>query len=154
MTNKENHQEKPEFVLIFGGVCSGKTTHRKNKYSEGYTILDASDIFIELSKGAYYDFPSHLETQMEQIGLRLVSEALSSKRNIVTEIIGADYEIVKGLIDLMKTAGYDTKIDYIECSMYEAWQRNISRGNDTISAYYCEPYHIRWLSESALALRK
>jgi len=142
--------EKPEIIIIMGGVCSGKTTLRKNKYANGYANIDAGEIFIELSKGEYYDFPSHLEEKMNQIGIEKMRESILGKKNIVLEIIGAEYESVKELIDLAEKISYSNKVDYLECDMDEAWQRNINRGNDNISAHFCEPYHIMWFREVAI----
>lgn len=154
MTSKAkfDFKERPHFVLIMGGVCSGKTTYRKQKYINGYTIIDASDIFIELSDGKYYKFPSHLENEMDKIGLDKCRNALSiiKRENIVTEIIGDDGKSTQKIIDLMIKIGYEIKIEFIQCSVDEALKRNASRSNDNISAYYCEPYHIKWISQAAL----
>lgn len=48
--NEKPQNDQPEFIIIMGGVCSGKTTLRKNKYANGYANIDAGEIFIELSK--------------------------------------------------------------------------------------------------------
>lgn len=148
--NEKPQNDQPEFIIIMGGVCSGKTTLRKNKYANGYANIDAGEIFIELSKGEYYDFPSHLEEKMNQIGFEKMRESILCKKNIVIEIIGAEYESVKELIDLSEKINYSNKVDYLECDMDEAWQRNINRGNDNISAHFCEPYHIMWFKQVAI----
>jgi GTPase SAR1 family protein len=57
MKTSNKNTEKPKLVLILGAVAVGKTTLRRQKYTSGYTHIDAGDIFIELSKGEYYDFP-------------------------------------------------------------------------------------------------
>ncbi len=142
--------DQPEFIIIMGGVCAGKTSLRKSKYQMGYVNIDAGEIFIELSKGEYYDFPSHLEDKMNQIGLSKMRESIKDKKNIVIEIIGADYESVKELLDLSDKIKYSHKVDYLECDMNEAWHRNVSRGNDNISAHYCEPYHIKWFKQASI----
>ncbi len=36
----------------------------------------------------------------------------------------------------------------VTCSEEEAQKRNLQRGENNISAYYAEPFHYRWLSES------
>jgi len=148
--NEKPKNDQPELIIIMGGVCTGKTTLRKNKYAKGYVNIDAGEIFIELSKGEYYDFPSHLEGTMNQIGLEKMRESVLGKKNIVIEIIGAEYESVKELIDLSERINYSNKVDYLECDMDEAWQRNINRGNDNISAHFCEPYHIMWFKQVAI----
>lgn len=148
MTTETNGKEKPQFILIMGGVCSGKTTFRKEKYSDGYIIIDAGEIFIELSKGEYFDFPSHLEDEMNKIGLAKCRNVINKRENIVTEIIGTEYEAVQEILDLMHKVGFETKIEYLECSMDEAWKRNVNRSADDISAHYCEPYHVKWLKQA------
>lgn len=50
----------PQFVLLLGGVSSGKTYTRRRRYKTGYVIVDAAEIFISLSRGGYYDFPDGL----------------------------------------------------------------------------------------------
>jgi len=73
---KELTQEnkKPEFVIIvIGGICSGKTTLQKEKYSNGYVNIDTGEIFIELSQGEYFDFPSHLEEGINRLGVAIIN---------------------------------------------------------------------------------
>ncbi len=108
-SSKEDISDKiPELTIIMGGVCSGKTTLRKNEYANGYVNIDAGDIFIDLSSGEYFDFPSHLEENMNQIGLNKMRESILDKKNIVIEIIGAEYETVKELIDLSEKINYSS----------------------------------------------
>lgn len=148
--NKNTKNKQPEFIIVMGGVCSGKTTLRKNRYADRYVNIDAGEIFIDLSQGEYYDFPSHLEEKMNQIGLMKMRESISTKKSIVIEIIGAKSEIVEEIIELSKKINYTSKVVYVECEIEEALQRNINRGNDNISAHYCEPYHIMWFKQAAV----
>jgi len=142
---KQNEtNEKAVLVVVMGGVCSGKTTHRKEKYVDGYHHIDAGEIFIELSKGEYYDFPSHLEKEMNDIGLQRMANAIVNKKNIVLELIGAEEQVINILMQEAKKINYEAKIDFMQCDPNIAWQRNLDRGNDNISAHFCEPYHIRW----------
>jgi len=140
-------QEEKELLLIMGGVCSGKTTHRKENYSAGYLSIDASDIFIELSKGEYYDFPSHLEREMNNIGLNRMRKAIQNSDNIVIEIIGANQKPIEEIIEYSKRIGYKTKLIHLTCDIEEAKRRNDNREDDNISAHFCEPYHIKWLKQ-------
>jgi hypothetical protein len=142
--------DQPEFIIVMGGVCTGKTTLRNNKYATGYVNVDAGEIFIELSKGEYFDFPSHLEDKMNQIGITKMRESIKEKKNIVIEIIGANYETVKELIALSEKINYTNNVDYLECDMEAAWQRNVHRSNDNISAHFCEPYHVVWFKQAAI----
>ena len=139
-----------ELVIITGGVCAGKTTHRIENYSQSYLSIDASDIFIELSKGKYYDFPSHLESEMTNIGLRKMREAVQNSNNIVIELIGTNPQSIEDIIELSKKIGYKSKVVHLTCGIEEAKKRNEKRKDDNISAYFCEPYHIDWFKQVAL----
>jgi hypothetical protein len=78
---------KPIFAIVAGGVCSGKTYLRKTEYSDNYISIYACDIFIKLSNGEYYDFPSHLESEMNRIGLAQLKMAFESKQNIILRLL-------------------------------------------------------------------
>ena len=139
----------PEFVLLCGGVCSGKTTIRKQKYSHGYVLIDAAEIFLSLSRGEYYDFGAAFKEPLEMIGSYVAWKAVSERRNIVTEMICASQENMKALIEAVKSVGYKIEIVYVQCEMEVAWKRNLERGDDNISAIYTEPYHQRWILKAA-----
>jgi len=47
-----------------------------------------------------------LEEQMETIGVEVARRALVERMNIVTEIIGAQFEPVKELVDAIAAVGY------------------------------------------------
>ncbi len=87
---KEDSQ--PVYTIIMGGPAVGKTTLRKQNFSKGYVFVDAADIFIRLSKGMSLDFPEDLEEPMDIVGTMIASRAVAERRNIVTELIGDDYE--------------------------------------------------------------
>ena len=136
-------------VLIMGGCATGKTTLCRQKYSAGFVLVDAADIFISLSRGGYYEFPRAFEEPMDLIGRLVASRAISERRNIVTEIIGGDYEATSELIDAMISIDYKVELVAVTCEIEEATRRNISRGDDNISSYFAEPYQRRWLIEAA-----
>lgn len=149
----ESTSEKtPELILVMGGVCTGKTTHRRTKYnSEDYIHIDAGELFLDLSQGEYYDFPSHLEAEMNYIGLEKCYEAIVNKANIVLEIIGSDKEGIDNLVEFAKQLNYTVNVDFLDCELEVAMQRNENRTFETISAYYCEPYHFYWFKKAAAA---
>ncbi len=140
--------DTPEFVLICGGVCTGKTTIRKQQYSNGYVLIDAAEIFLNLSNGEYYDFGTTFEEPLEIIGMRIARQAIKERRNIVTEIIGAQQEKIYSIAEAMKSIGYKINLVYTECDLEVSLKRNVERGNDNISAYYTESYHQRWILEA------
>jgi hypothetical protein len=143
----------PTAIILMGGVAAGKTTLRKQDYSQGYVLIDAAEIFHHLSRGdASLDFPEALREPLEIIGRLVTQRALSERRNIVTEIIGSEVEPTKQLIDALVALGYDVKGVQVTCDAAEAWQRNLNRG-DNISAYYAEPFQRRWIIETCSELQ-
>ena len=143
---------QPVAVIISGGVCAGKTTIRKQKYSTGYVLIDAAEIFLSLSRGEYLPFPEALQEPMDLIGRLVARRALSERRNIVTEIIGAEVGPVQQLIDALRSIGYSVQGAVITCDVEEALRRNESRGDDDISAYYAEPFQRAWIVEACAEL--
>jgi hypothetical protein len=87
-----SHGGTPDFAIVMGGPAVGKTTLRKQKFSKAYVLVVAADIFIRLSKGLSLDFPEDLEEPMEIFGKMIAGRAVAERRNIVTELIGADYD--------------------------------------------------------------
>jgi hypothetical protein len=134
-----------------GGPAGGKTTIRKQKYSTGYVLVDSAEIFLSLSRGYFFPFPDAFEEPMQMIGSLVADRAVSERRHIVTEIIGSDFEPTKALIDAMRAIGYQVDIQAITCDIEEAQRRNLSRGDDCISAYFAEPYQRAWLQEAAVS---
>jgi len=144
------NKEQPNLIIIMGGVCSGKTEFRKNKYlAPDFNHIDAGEIFIELSENEYYEFPSHLEEKMNQIGLEKLRGCIFQKKDIVIEIIGENIEAVKELLELAKKIDYKTNVEFLECDIEDALQRNENRDENNISAYYCESYHLEWFKKAS-----
>ena len=140
--------EPPRIVILMGGPASGKTRLRREKFSTGYVLVDAADIFINLSRGGYYDFPDAFEEPMNLIGRLVAIRAIRERRNIVTEIIGSDFEETVNLIEALKSVGYSVEATAVTCDIEVAMERNMSRGENNISSYYAEPYQRQWLIEA------
>lgn len=143
-----------KLVLILGAVGVGKTTFRREKYSNGYVNVDAGDIFIELSKGEYYDFPSHLKKEMVKIGKSLMLDSLRSKKDIVLEFPGSNYDDVIEITNSSEKLGYTCELEMLQCVIDVAWERNISRGENNISSYFYEKYHLNWFRNAIKQLLK
>ena len=141
--------EEPRVVIVMGGPAVGKTTFRKQQFPSGYVVVDAAEIFLSLSAGEFFDFPGPLERPMEIAGQLIAQRAVTERRHIVTELIGADGEATNALIEAMGAAGYRVAVQMLTCDVEVALKRNASRGNDDVSSYYAEPYHRRWLMEAA-----
>ena len=147
--SSESHGATPDFVIVMGGPAVGKTTLRKQKFSKGYVLVDAADIFIRLSKGLSLDFPDDLEEPMEVVGIMIAGRALAERRNIVTELIGADYDATVELIEAMRSIGYKISVNGVNCDVEEAQRRNLARGDDNISCYFAEEFQRKWLIAAA-----
>jgi hypothetical protein len=77
-------------------------------------------------------------------------KSILERKNIVIEIIGCEYEMLNEVIALCEQINYSNKVVNLKCDKVEAWQRNVNRGNDNISAYFCEPYHVMWLKQAVI----
>ena len=140
----------PRAVIIAGGTGAGKTRLRRERYGMGLVVLDAADIFLNLCRGRSLDFPGPLEEPLEFVGFGVARRIVREKRPFVTEIIGDEFEPTKALIESLRTAGYKVEFVGVECDVEVAWERNLNRGADNISAVYAQPFHYRWLN-AALA---
>jgi len=89
---------------------------------------------------------------MDLIGRLVARRALSERRNIVTEIIGAEAEQQIQLIAALRSVGYGVQGAVITCDVEEALRRNESRGDDNISAYCAEPFQRAWIVEACAEL--
>ena len=141
----------PTAVILMGGVATGKTTMRKDKYSHGYVLIDAAEIFHSISGDQVLPFPDALREPLGVLGRLITRQALSERRNIVTEIIGAESEPFEKLLKHLKALGYEVKLVLVDCDFEECIRRNEKRG-DNISAYYAEPIHRKWIVDSCLEL--
>jgi len=140
-------RQRPEFVLLIGGVAAGKTTIRKERYGSGYVVLDAGEIFLNLSRGhPHLEFGKDLDEAVDLIGYLITLQAMRERRNIVTEMAGGPCE---EMIDAMLSIDYKIDVPYVDCDVNTAMQRNLKRRPDEISAFYAGPYHARWIIRAA-----
>jgi hypothetical protein len=142
---------KPRLVLISGGACSGKTTLRREKYTEGFVVLDAAEIFLNLSQDEYYDFPDAFLEPMELIGQLVAQRALQERRNLVTETLGIEVDL-EAIAHAIGDIDYHLESIWVDCDPKVGWERNVNRSSDNISAYYTQAFHQRWLLEAAKEL--
>lgn len=140
---------QPVVVFLLGGVGSGKSTIRQQQFASGYVLLDAATIFLNLTLPARIAFPDkELDEPLNAIGLAVAARAVREGRRIVVECIGLEVGPISAAIDSLKSKGYKVEAQFVDCDVEEAWKRNLNRGEDNISAYYLEPYHLSWLMEA------
>ena len=132
-----------------GAPATGKTRIRRERYSTEFVVVDAAEIFLSLSRGGEYPFPKAFLEPMELIGAAVAKRAVFQLRNIVIELIGAQFEPIKELLDAMYALGYEIDVQLITCDLTEAIKRNANRGPDCISAHYAERFQRAWLVKAA-----
>ncbi len=115
-------------------------------------LIDAADIFLSLSSGEILPFPEAFREPMDLIGGLVAKRALAERRNIVTEIIGAEAEPVQQLIDALRSIGYRVQGVVVDCDVEEAVRRNASRDDDDISAYHAQPFQRVWIIDACTEL--
>ncbi len=138
----------PEAVIIMGPVASGKTTFREKRYPTGYVLVDACPIFLAMSQGEFLPFPGDLEAPLEVIGSMVAERAIRERRNIVTEVVGDQFDPTKEMIDALRRAGYKVQMEAVDAPLEVCRERNQSRGDDNISAYYAQEFNLRWITNA------
>lgn len=139
---------EPTAVILIGGPAAGKTTIRIKDYSHGFVLIDAAEIFHHLSRGdATLDFPDAFLEPLELIGSTVARRAISERRNIVTEIIGAELAPTQAMLSALEAIDYSVDLVSVTCDVEEAFLRNLNRG-DNISAYYAEPFQRKWIIDA------
>lgn len=130
----------PKFVVLMGGVGSGKTTIRRQEYKTGYVHFEFGEIFNAIKKEFGEDNPK-LSSYAAMASDMILRESLENKKNIVTEIIGDNYELITPVIDRMKENGYEVSVKGIACDPAEAYKRHLSAVKDDpeyLSAHFTQ----------------
>jgi hypothetical protein len=141
---------RPKFIILTGYAGSGKTTERRKHFSQGYVTVDAGEIFCSLTHGRHGAFGRDYLIEMNTIGFRVLERAVTEKRDIVMEIIGAEPEMRQGFNDIISSFGYKVDFQTVHCGPVEAYERHVNaRIHDLsyISASHTEPYHQKWVVE-------
>jgi hypothetical protein len=133
-------EHPPKLVILMGGVGAGKTTIRRQKYSNGFVHFDFGEYFVIFSKKFGENNPKL--TGYTAIACDLIlKECLSQKKNIVIEIIGDKKDSFNPIIDGMVKAGYSISIEFIECDPIESYKRHlkaVDEDKDYFSAFYTQ----------------
>lgn len=132
----------PQFILMCGGVGAGKTTIRREKYSDGFVHFDFGEMFVALKKS----FPADEERATDLAMLAsdiLFKVSLERKLNLVVELIGDDKDQVSSILDGMLRLGYEARVEYVYADPAEACQRHLMAVKDDpdyLSAYFTQEY--------------
>lgn len=141
----------PRCVILCGPTATGKTRRRREKYPSGYALVDAAAIFVSLAPEEVLPFPDALRPELEAAGQALASAAVHSRVDIVTEVIGVSWDAMTGLIDSLRAIGYTVDLEYVHADVNQAWEWNVGRSENNISAFYAEEFNFRWLVRAAQA---
>ncbi len=120
-----NSEQPPKFVIFMGGVGVGKTTIRRQEYSAGYVNFEFGEILNAIKKEFGEDNPK-LTSYISMASDMILKESLESRKNIVIEIIGDNYDVIIPLIDKIKEIGYEIEIKAINCDPVEAYKRHLN----------------------------
>ncbi len=133
-------ENPPKLVVLTGGVGSGKTTIRRQKYSVGYVNFDFGDILAAVKKTVGEDDPKLFSYVSLACNL-ILRESIEAKKNIVIEIIGENKEVLDTLIDGMSKVGYKVSFVFIACEPTEAYKRHVKavgEDPDYLSAHFTQ----------------
>ncbi len=135
----------PHLVIISGGVGVGKTTHRKEKYSKGWVLVDAGEVYQAIKP--LIEIPEEEETLMYLAGNWLLSKAIADRKNIVIEIIMDKLEPIRTIIGQMKGEGYEVEVIGMVNDIQKSWENNLNRDKDNTSAHYTQDETLSWFEE-------
>lgn len=121
---KGDSSTPPQFVILTGGVASGKTTIRRQKFGKDFVHVDYGDVYTSLKKKINLDETNLLKAAFQATN-NILYECLISQFNIVTEVIGDNESALTPIIDEMRELGYKVSVNFIECDPVIAYQRHL-----------------------------
>lgn len=114
----------PKFVIVTGGIGSGKTTLRRKKYATSYVHFEYGEILSAIEKEFGEDNPK-LYSYAELASDMILRESLEKKKNIVIEIVGENEDVLVSLTRGMKEIGYNNSLNYVDCDPIEGYRRHL-----------------------------
>ena len=119
----------PKFVIFMGGVGSGKTTIRKQQFADDFVHFEFGEIYTAVKKAVGEDNPKL--TSFANLACDLIlRESIEAKKNIVTEIIGDNKDVIEKLAEGMKGLGYVVDLRFIHCDPADAYKRHLKAVED------------------------
>lgn len=143
---------EPRCVLVLGGICTGKTTFRRQQFAAGYVALDAADIFLNLSGMVQVAVDSMLCDPIDLMGGLVAARAVRERRILVIEMIGSDGQKLERIILALQANGHLVEVKMLTCDVTEAIRRSEMRQPDRFSAHHTEQLHAAWLLDALGAL--
>lgn len=133
-------ENPPKFVIVAGGIGSGKTTLRRQQFCDGYVNFDFGDIHMAAEKVFNVDDPKFKDFFAMAVDM-IFRESLSARKNIVIEIIGDNYGAIAPVIDKMKDIGYEVSVAGATCDPAEGHERHLKATEEDpeyFSSYYTQ----------------
>jgi hypothetical protein len=136
--DKGKIEENPEFVFVLGIVGAGKTTTRKNDFSDGFVNFEFGEILSQTRK-IIGDSDQKIDAYLSLVPTLILHEALEKKYNIVTEIIGDNHEVITAISDKVKEKGYQVSVQFVHCEPMEAYKRHLA-ATKSDSSYFSSAF--------------
>ncbi len=136
--------EIPKLVIVVGGNGAGKTTHIHEKFSKGYVIINAEEIYRNIK--VFDDFGEVSQKLVNEIGELIAYRAINERRNIVLEMIADKVGSLDPIIGAMTAIGYKVDIIHISSDIDEAYRRHLNAVKEDrgyLPTYFSEDYHRR-----------
>lgn len=140
----------PKFILLTGGVGSGKTSYRREKFSSGYVAIDGEEILKDITVPDLEDIEEYLKA-IDIVGSMLAEMAIATRRNIIMELVGSDMDKITGLLSLMESKGYEVQTFFIDLNPKEAYKRHLKAVEDDptyLSCYFTQDLHLKWITDA------
>lgn len=133
-------ENPPKFVILTGGVGSGKTTIRRKDYNKGYVNFDFGEILLTCAE-AFGKDESRLESIIKLTCDMILKESINQKKNIVIEVIGAHEDEFMPVVNGMMKLGYTFSFVFVDCPPAEACIRHlkaVQEDKDYWSSYFTQ----------------
>ena len=130
----------PKFVVFTGGIASGKTTIRRQRYADGYVNFEFGDILAAAKKLFGEDHPKL--TNFAAVACDMIlRRSLEARKNIVIEIIGDNKALFDPVFNKMRDIGYKCEICHVTCDPVEGYKRHlkaVAEDKDYLSAHFTQ----------------
>ncbi len=147
--------EAPVLVIVVGGNGAGKTTHIHEKYSKGYVIINAEEIYRNIK--IFDDFGEVSQRLVNEIGEAIAYRAINERRDVVLEMVAHIEGSLDPIIDAVTAIGYKVDIIHISSNIDEAYKRHLNAikvDKGYLPTYFSEDYHKHWILEAINELVK